>query len=336
MIIGHGDDRYRYGTLVQYDFSSNVPYRHHADQILRFLSSRLNCLYHYPDPTAGELRELLGQRYALTPEHLLVTNGSTEAFYLLAHLFANRQTVITVPSFTEYEDACQLYRHQISYISTRSIRSYSQPTDLLWTALPNNPDGEISHREQILEYCTQHPNSSVIVDEAYAELCSKPVSLLCEISHHPNLIIVRSLTKSFALPGIRLGYIVAQPSLLQQLETLRHPWSVNALALEAGVYICQHYEALLPDASGLVAEAKALSRSLSELRRVSVIPSPTPYFLAKINRGSTAELKGYLITQHGILVRDAANFRSLTPQHFRLSVQSFDACQRLLKGLSQF
>lgn len=336
MIVGHGDDRYSYGDLVRYDFSSNVPYRNHADQIISHLSGRLDSLTHYPDPNAEELRGLLAEHWSLSPDCLLVTSGSTEAFYLLAHLFGRGRTAITVPSFAEYDDACLLYQHQLDYISTTSIANYSKPVDLLWTALPNNPDGEISHREQIVDYCTAHPDTYLIVDEAYAELCAEPVTLLDEVPEHPNLIIVRSLTKSFALPGIRLGYIIAHPTLLARLEPLRSPWSVNALALEAGAYICRHYEQLLPDALGLVAEAQRLALMMKDLSGISLTPSPTPYFLARLEHSTAAELKEYLVTHHGVLIRDAANFRSLTPHHFRLSVQSPEACQALLRGLAQY
>lgn len=338
MIVGHGDDRYSYGALVRYDFSSNVPYRNHAGEIIDYLSGRLESLTHYPDPQAQELRELLAQHWSLDPDWLLVTSGSTEAFYLLAHLFAGGETLITVPSFAEYEDACQLYRHHLTCIPTSDIASQSTPADLLWSALPNNPDGDITHRTALLNYCSAHPDSYVIVDEAYAELCAEPVTLLDEVAHHPNLIIVRSLTKSFALPGIRLGYIVAHPSLLARLEPLRSPWSVNALALEAGAYICQHYDQLLPDATGLIREAQHLAHEVAQIAGVSLTPSPTPYFLACLDegRGSAAQLKEYLVTQHGVLIRNAANFRSLTPRHFRLSVQSPEAGQALLRGLSSY
>ena len=156
MIVGHGDDRYSYGGLVRYDFSSNVPYRNHAGEIIDYLSGRLESLTHYPDPQAKELRELLAQHWRLDPDWLLVTNGSTEAFYLLAHLFAGGKTLITVPSFAEYEDACQLYRHHLTYIPTSDIASQSTPADLLWSALPNNPDGDITHRTGLLNYCSAH------------------------------------------------------------------------------------------------------------------------------------------------------------------------------------
>ena len=336
MITGHGDDRYRYGEVVRHDFSSNVPYRNHAAEIIDYLSSRLECLSHYPDPNATALRKLLADRWHLEPEWIVVTNGSTEAFYLLAHLFAGGRTLITVPSFAEYEDACQLFRHQITYIPTRDIERVSEPAQLLWTALPNNPDGEIRHRAQILGYCSRHPESYVIVDEAYAELCDEPVSLLGELPRHPNLILARSLTKSFALPGIRLGYLVAHPALLRRLEPLRSPWSVNALALEAGRYICHNYDRLLPDAFGLVAESHHLAECITECTgSISITPSPTPYFLAQLATGTAAQLKEELVTQQGILIRNADNFRTLTPRHFRLSVQSPEACQALLRGLSK-
>lgn len=333
MIVGHGDDSYRYADAIRYDFSSNVPYLNHSDAVLAHLASRLSLLCHYPDPTAGTVRELLSKQWGLPADYFWVTNGSTEAFYLTAHLFAESDTLITVPSFAEYEDACRLYRHRPSFCSISELADRRIASRTVWTGLPNNPDGDISHQGLIPCLCRQYPDTYFIVDEAYSELCSVDVSLLGLVRELPNLILVRSLTKSFALPGIRVGYVVAHPEVIEQLSSKAHPWSVNALALEAADFILRHYDDLLPERDRLMAESRQLQDALKELPGLLVTPSSTNYCLVELQHGTAAELKDRLASLHSILIRNADNFRSLSPRHIRIATQGAEANRHLIESL---
>ena len=335
MLTGHGNDRYAFGGKIRYDFSSNIPWINHSGEIISYLKEHPEVVQNYPDPLASELTEKIASRLGLPGSRVLVTSGSAEAFYLLAHCFERRRSAVAVPAFAEYEDAARAYRHRLSFTPFDLVED-APKADLLWFAYPNNPDGRLLPLPVLKSLLARNPRRTVIIDNAYGELCPKAEDLLPLVKEVPNLVLVRSLTKTFGIPGLRLGFVLIPEKLAPELRKLRIPWSVNALALEAGSFILDHYDALLPDEVALARESKALQTDLATLPDLEVTPSPTNYFLVRMRRGTAAELKAFLIETRGILIRDASNFRSLTPGHFRLSVQSPEANQALIEGLKDY
>lgn len=337
MLVGHGNDIYDYQGKIIADFSSNIPYRNASEQIMEHLSDKLQLIGNYPDPNARVLRNRIALHHDLSPENILVTNGSAEAFYLLAHLFAGKKSTITFPAFAEYEDACELYRHDLSFLDIKELQNQKCFfTDTVWFALPNNPDGTITPFETIENLCWNNPHTFFIVDNAYGELCSQCRSIVPLHARYRNFISVHSLTKTFAIPGLRLGYIIAKEDVINQLQHLRTPWTVNALALEAGNFVMSNYNRLLPDRKALCEASMRFQQQLSTLSNIEVIPSLCNFFLARLKEGTAAELKNYLIEKHGILIRNADNFRGLSSQHFRLSVQEKETNDNLKAVLHDF
>lgn len=323
MIHGHGDDAYRYGVEMIGDFSSNVPYINASLHVARHLAQELRKIQNYPDPSARCLTDLLTIHHSLdSSSQVLVTNGSAEGFYLLAHYFANTEAIITYPSFAEYEDACTLFGHKLSFVPIGDLPpTLSFTVRTLWFALPNNPNGVITPLSVIRELCYRNPHTYIIIDNAYGSLCPDVPDVVSLHREFPNLITVHSLTKTFAIPGLRLGYIIASEEVIEGLQRMRTPWSVNSLALSAGEFIIRHYDTLLPDVESLCRESQEFQSRLAEISDLEVIPSPCSFFLCKLGKGTAAALKEYLVEHYRLLIRNADNFRGLTPSHFRLSVQ---------------
>lgn len=347
MQTGHGNDIYDYRD-IRCDFSSNIPYRNAAGIIADYLRERMDSIYNYPDPNARKLTSQLADFHSASTNNILITNGSAEAFYLLAHLFQNRKTVIPHSAFSEYEDACRTYRHKLSFLPMGSSQdSESYPTtslqdtvrfkaDTVWFGVPNNPDGIIVDNKTISRFCNENPYTYFIVDAAYDDLCPRNESVKSLQGGFNNLITVHSLTKTFGIPGLRLGYIVADRQIIDGIRSLRPPWSVNALALEAGNFILKNWNRLLPDAVSLCAESKLLQQEIGAIPQFEVTASPTNFFLVKMKERTSAELKQYLVDNFGLLIRDASNFRGLTPYHFRISVQEKVWNCRLIEALKRF
>lgn len=338
MINGHGDDAYNYSGNIVGDFSSNIPYRHHGESIARHLKETLSSIHHYPDPHARELCEALHAFHNLSDGvDILVTNGSAESFYLLAHLFAGSKSLITYPSFAEYEDACALYKHEMDFIPVDQLMSiHIRGYKTLWCALPNNPDGYIIPIDNIRWLCESYPDTYIIVDNAYGDLCPTSGDLVSLHSDYPNLISIHSLTKTYAIPGLRIGYTIASSKLLSRLHPYRMPWTVNSLALSAGLFIVKHHESLRPDAEALCAKSQELQMRLASIDGLEVLPSSCNFFLCRLQKGSASDLKSYLVQHHGLLIRDASNFRGLTPRHFRVSVQTSALNERLYQAIVQY
>lgn len=336
MQTGHGNDIYDYPD-IRCDFSSNIPYRNASGTIADHLKNRMDSIRNYPDPNVRRLTSQLADFHALTPDNILITNGSAEAFYLLAHLFQNRKSMIPYPAFSEYEDACRTYGHEISFLPARSLQGAGRfEADTVWFGVPNNPDGTIVENKTISRFCGENPQTTFVVDAAYDELCPRNESVKELHGRFKNLIIVHSLTKTFGIPGLRLGYIVAGWQIIDAIRSLRPPWSVNALALEAGSFIVENWNELLPDTTSLCTESSRLQQKIAALPQFEVTASPTNFFLVKMKKGTATELKQLLVDNFGLLIRDASNFRGLTPQHFRISVQDETWNRQLIKALKRF
>lgn len=328
MIRGHGDDRYQYGE-IRADFSSNVPAGVDHRALHAFLREQLPLIGRYPEPEPYTLERELAAHHGIDPASVLVTNGATEAIYLCAHLRAGGSSEIVQPTFAEYADACRLYGHRI-----RAVRDPWQPTaGMLWCCNPNNPTGRALDAERLLQTVDTHRDTLFAVDQSYAAFTLRPTLKIAEAVQRPNLILLHSMTKQFAVPGLRLGYLTAHPDLCEALRRLRMPWSVNALAIEAGRYLLQH-PAPTPPLRTLLADAARVAAALTETGAFEPMPTDTHFMTVEIRRGHPARvLKAWLIEHYGILIRDASNFEGLTDSHFRIAMQTTPENESLTEAL---
>lgn len=337
MIRGHGNDRYLFDIEIKGDFSSNIAYNNHSDKIISYLRENLDTIRHYPDPEAKQLTRLIAKHHGIATDQILVTAGSAEAFYLMAHRLGGARSVIGIPAFAEYEDACRLFGHDLRFVPLAEL--FTTPLDqaeTIWWGSPNNPDGQLSTPDQVGALISKYPQAHYIIDCAYAHLSDMVQDLTPLHSEYPQLITIHSLTKVFDIPGLRLGYIIAPSPLIDELRGYQTPWSVNALAQEVGRYIMQNFDALMPDITQLIQESRSFQRELSGISQLRVTSSDTNYFLVRMQEGTAADLKAYLIHTHGLLIRDASNFRGLSPQHFRVAVQDPVTNANLIKAIADY
>lgn len=314
MITGHGDDLYRYNRIVA-NFSSNTYSNTDNSGLLEHLQSKLpGLLSSYPEPEPYTLQAELASYYGIAPECILVTNGATEAIYLIAHLFAGAKVNITEPAFEEYRSAAELYQSPIA--ADASIR---------WLCNPCNPTGVI------LEETPPPRGGCLIVDRSYEYYSRVDLPPMCLDDQH---IYIHSLTKRYRIPGVRLGYIVSSKGVIAQLRQLRQPWSVNALAIEAGLWVAQRGFPKSIERSQLWAATDALVQALQRIDGLRVMPSQT-HFMLFTTPIAAGQLKEYLATKHGLLVRDASNFRGLSPYHVRIATQTAAENQLLIDALTK-
>ncbi len=317
MIEGHGDDAYKYQD-IRSDFSSNICAHGSHRGLLDHLAAHPELIDHYPEPEAWSLEKMIAERHGISPRQVLVTSGATEAIYLIAQTFRLRH-VVPEPTFSEYADAYLPYSLNLN---SRTI---------LWLCNPNNPTGEVYDQLYIDRMMAEH--ELVVLDQSYENYTDAPVMSPrwgCRMS---NLIQIHSMTKDYGVPGLRLGYITAHESLTEQIRRHMHPWSVSALAIEAGKYLLCHDELICrPD----LQEAKRLADRLRQMVEITVAPTQTNFMLCRLRHSCAAELKDYLAKEHHILIRDASNFRGLTPQHFRIAAQTASENDDLVRAIAEF
>ena len=327
MINGHGDDAYKYGS-VRSDFSSNIcPHASHQE-LMDFLASSSDIIDHYPEPEPSTLEKMIAERYDLKPTQVIVTSGATEAIYLIAQTF-RQKAVIPQPTFSEYGDACQLFPRKADVVSIKSGKKLSGK--MLWLCNPNNPTGEVYDQLYIDRMMAEY--EMVVIDQSYENYTNAPVMNPRWGARTPYSIQIHSMTKNYGVPGLRLGYITAHEILTNRIRNYIRPWSVSSLAIEAGKYLLQHDVLLCkPD----LEEAQRLAEMLGDIRGVFVKPTQTNFMLCQIVNHTAAELKDYLVKEHGILIRDASNFEGLTPQHFRIAAQLPEENDALVDAIRKF
>lgn len=311
MINGHGDDLYRYEG-IKANFSSNVYAEADNARLIQHLQGYLSTASaSYPEPEAYSLQTLLALHHGVPKEAVLVTNGATEAIYLIAHLFAGQEVSISEPTFSEYLSASLLYGANI--IDYAPIR---------WLCSPNNPTGRVQSEDW--------PDvETLIVDRSYEYFCRKPLPPLQLDDKH---IYIHSLTKRYRIPGLRLGYIISSPSLVDRLRQLRQPWSVNALAIEAGRWVVQNAFPETIDRPFLWSETDRLASELRLIEGIELEDSDTHFMLLSTPLPASL-LKERLAQEYKLLIRDASNFLGLSSQHIRIATQSPQSNALLLSAL---
>ena len=327
MIEGHGDDKYRYPN-IKIDFSSNICVHKSHQTLMTHLASHPELIDHYPEPEAWSLEAVIAERYGIEPKQVIVTNGATEAIYLIAQTFG-MQPVIPTPTFSEYEDACNMYPRSRAAINLPA--GEKRNGRMLWLCNPNNPTGEVYDQSYIDRMMAEY--RLVVLDHSYEDYTDKTIMSPQRGCRTPYSVQIHSMTKTYGVPGLRIGYITGHESLTSQIRKHIHPWSVSSLAIEAGKFLLQHDELICkPD----LKEARRLQDLLRQTSNIVVELSDTNFFVCKLLHHSAAELKDYLAKEHQILIRDASNFRGLTPNHFRIASQTSQENNTLVDAINSF
>ena len=201
---------------------------------------------------------------------------------------------------------------------------------MLWLCNPNNPDGKVYDLPFIERMMAEH--NLVVLDHSYEHYTSGQLMMTRWGCNEPRSIVIHSFTKTYAVPGLRLGYITAHESLTEQIRQYLRPWSVSALAIEAGKFLFEHHDLICrPD----LEEAQRLRQQLLDIG-IDVMPTQTNFMLCRIEGHTAENLKEYLASNHGMLIRDASNFRGLTSHHFRIAAQTPAENDALVAAIRQF
>jgi L-threonine-O-3-phosphate decarboxylase len=295
----------------------------------------------YPDREVLVLRRALAQHWEVPAEHIIVGNGSAELLWLLALAFLRRGDAVLVvePTFGEYARVAALMGAQLHFwtappaqgfnVDLQGVRHALQRLRprLAFVCNPNNPTGTCLESEAIVAWARLLPQTLFVVDEAYLPFASGAPSVLR--SAVANLLVLQSMTKAYALAGLRLGYAIGHPTVIRALALARPPWNVNALAQAAGLAALADQAHLTRSLAQLTAARSALIQGLQAMN-VALLPSTTHFFLLQV-QDATALRRALL--QHGILVRDCTSFG--LPGYIRIATRLPAENDRLLSALAR-
>ena len=317
------------------NFSSNIYQRADLTDLKDYLATRLDAIGNYPEPEPKALEALIAEKLEISADMVMVTNGANEAIYLIAQLYRHWASVIPQPTYNEYADACRMFGHTISY--DRNDELNILPEDrIYWLCNPDNPTGNVLLKSLITHIIRKHPRYLYVIDQSYADYTLQPMLEMKEMLDCYNVMILQSLSKKYCVPGLRLGYLTASPIIIDRLRDIRQPWTVNALAIEAGKWLIENDPKMLPDLKEYLDEAQRVKQELSEIEGLMVMDTQTHYMLANIDWATSLELKNWLIEKHGILIRDASNFHSLDDHCFRVAAQTPEENDALISAIKAY
>lgn len=287
----------------------------------------------YPGDDEGPLRRALAESCGVAPTSVALGNGSSELLWLLTLALLNPGdlALVVVPTFGEYARAARVAGADVLESSTLPAEPGPRPARVAFVCNPNNPTGWYRSADEIEAVLERSPGTVVVLDEAYAPFVEARWRSEDLLARYPNLVVLRSMTKDHALPGLRLGYALAHPAVAAALEAVRPPWSVNAGALRAGLAALQA-PALEHVQRGrlLVSESRAiLTRGFQSLGFL-VEPSFANFVLVDVRGG--AAFRSALLPR-GFVVRDCASFG--LPAHVRVACRLADECAALLRAVAE-
>jgi len=302
---------------------------------------RRSPLGRYPDPECTLLVEALARNLELPPDWILPGNGATELLRAAAFAWSGpKQTIAMLePSFGEYQAAARAVGARVVRLpldtefrldldeAERAIAA-SGPS-LIYLCNPNNPTGTSFSQHEIERLLPSSGTATVVLDEAFIGFVAQAWDVRPLLARYPNLVVVRSMTKDYALTALRLGYALGQPRILKSLRRLLPPWNVNGLAQTAGV-------AALDDPGHLQRSLERLARAkailLGGLTRIGLALHAGAANFVLVNVGDGRAVRADLL-RHGLLVRDCASFR--LPAYIRVAVRRPAECRRLCAALAE-
>ncbi len=333
----HGGDVWDHFPVT--DFSSNVNPLGPPESVLATLRGELWRIKYYPDRKGQKLKQRLADHLNLSPENIALGNGSTELIKNICEAFIEEgdEVAIAEPTFSEYGVWCDWAGARVNRVYAESSTGFEVSTeDLIRTSAdavflcnPNNPTGVFTDDIQPLLERALRQDTLVFLDEAYIDFASAQ-SACRMVEDYPNLLVLRSMTKFYSMPGLRIGYAVANQDTIKALEDVCVPWNINAMAEAAAISALGDEEFAKTSLEYIGHEKEFLYNGLRELG-VDVYPTRANFFLFNMrNFGVTASVLREKLLKKGLLIRDCSSFNGLDEYYARVSVGKREDNMRLL------
>lgn len=327
------------------DFSASINPLGPPAAVFRAIRSALKQIVHYPDPDCRQLREKLAQRCSIDPDMILVGNGSTELIHLLPRTLGIKSALIIGPTFEEYARALMEAGSVVQYVHAKREQRFRPPLqdvqellsarrskfDAVFLCNPNNPTGQVMNRRAMCELAeaVERQQGWLIVDEAFIDYCQEQsvVSMLKAYSH---MVVLRSLTKFYAMPGLRIGYLLGASKVVDQLKERQPPWSVNSLAQEVSCAVLQDEAYATKSRVFMEKERSCVVRGLRSLSGLQVYSSVANFVLIELPAWTCAGEVADRLASQRLLVRDCSTLPGLTTRVIRVAIRTAKENRRLL------
>jgi threonine-phosphate decarboxylase len=343
--ISHGGDiwgfsrKYSIPLEEVLEFSGPINFMGPPPKALEAIKQNARLIKFYPDPNPIEFKEKIAEYIGqgVKAENILLGNGSIELIYMITEALPQPfKALIPIPSFSEYEKASLRVGGEVTFvqlpadfsINTEKIKAaVTDHTKIMCICNPHSPSGKLYSKEivmELVEFC-QKKDIVFSIDENYIEFADEgnQNTVANEVKNYENLFVIRSVTKFFGMAGLRFGYAIAAASLIDKLESVRQPWSINGLVNSTTLAAFSDTEFINRTKEIITKNKAQLSQDLASIKDLQVYPSTTNFLLVKILNAkiTSTQLKEKLAKER-ILIRDCCTFMGMDNSHFRVTIRS--------------
>jgi threonine-phosphate decarboxylase len=293
----------------------------------------------------------LASRWKLDPAHFVIGNGSSELIHLVPRALSIRHALVLGPTFSEYERAVTNAGGRVTYLHATRKDGYRIPVrqaltelrttksrfDTLFLCNPNSPTGQVAPAKDILDLAGMAARRKVwvVVDETFVDYCEAH-SVLSAVARNPRLLVLRSFTKFYALPGLRIGCLAGPPEVVTRIRRLQASWSVNTLAQTAAQAALEDQRHAQRSLVFMQRERARLAKTLGAIPGLHVFPSAANFLLIELPPSMPAAHVAQTLRQQGLLIRDCSAIHGLTDRTIRVAVRTTAENRRLVTALKGF
>ena len=356
--VSHGGDvwgfsrKYNIPLEKVLDFSGPVNFLGPSPKAVEAVKQHARLIKFYPDPNPSELKTEIAKYvgHGVDATNIILGNGSIELIYMITEVFpCNFKAVIPVPSFTEYEKAALRVGGEPVFVHLPEDfaldvaavkKAVTDDTRIICICNPHSPSGTLYSKKAVLDlvdFC--HKKDIILsVDENYIEFTeeAQDTTMVGYVKKYDNLFVIRSVTKFYGMPGIRFGYGIAAESLIDKLQTVRQPWSINSLSGYATLAAFNDTEFIENTKRTIAKERTQFTKMLSEIGGLHVFPSKTNFLLVKIlEKKITSTMLREEIAKKRMLIRDCSTFVGLDNSYFRVTVKDYKSNLKLTEAIKE-
>jgi cobyric acid synthase CobQ/histidinol-phosphate aminotransferase len=310
------------------------------------INRNIETLIHYPDPEQKEIREAAAKHFSISPDNIIYGNGASEFISILPDILGINHTIIPVPSYSEYEKSSGKIKTSFLILDeetdfTLNLEELSKKIDfstgrkLIYLGQPNNPTGKSIPISEIEKLAKKHKDAFFCIDESFADFIPGYHSIA--VRTIPNIIVIRSLTKFYGIPGLRLGICLGDPGIIQKIRESQIPWSVNSLAMKVGEKLFDDHHFFENSIKTMTILRTELSRKLENISWLKPFLGEANFILIKISNPKV-NIKGLYnyFAYKGIIIRLCDSFTGLDDSFFRIAVRTSHENEQLIKVLTSF
>lgn len=318
------------------DMSSNINPLGPPPGLIPYLKHHIDAVGSFPDVDAREISERFADSCGIDPKRVLAGNGTTQIIYSIPQALAVDRALIIGPTYSDYADACHLHDVKTAFAFAEASKNFQVDVNQMKTRLdqadavficnPNNPTGSLIPTDALEILCRSYPETVFIIDESYLPFVPGGESLSLHALEYSNLIVLSSISKIFAIPGLRIGFVISAADIIKKFKRFLQPWSVNSLAQLA----VRHLMANKDDTDAFIektqrhirAERRRFLDTARNFSEIQLFPSTTNFILAQLPYGLQAEDVTNQLARDKILIRNCHNFNGLSNGFIRISLKT--------------